>query len=132
MTAEKNIQTEEKQTARIESFSAGVFSIAITLLVLGIKVLTAAELGDHQSLLFALRGQWPSFCAYLVSFFTILIMWIQHHRLFAFIKCTDLPFFYLNGFLLLLVTFVPFPTTLLAEHIQHGNARTAEIGRAHV
>ena len=118
---------DEKETTRIEAFSDGVFSIAITLLVLGIKVPHISDLLPGQSLLQALIAQWPSFLAYLISFFTILIMWVQHHRLFTLIKHSDLPFSYLNGLLLLVVTFVPFPTAILAEHIQHANARMAAL-----
>ncbi len=118
---------EQKETGRIEAFSDGVFSIAITLLVLGIKIPRVGELPLGQNLLQALGAQWPSFLSYFISFFTILIMWVQHHRLFVLIKRSDLPFLYLNGFLLLIVTFVPFPTAILAEHIQHENARTAAL-----
>lgn len=127
MTSEKNITIEEKETGRIEAFSDGVFSIAITLLVLAIKVPRPDEIPPGQSLFQVLGTQWPSFFSYLVSFFTILIMWIQHHRLFTLIKRRDLPFIYLNGFLLLIVTFVPFPTAILGEHIQHANAKEAAL-----
>ncbi len=120
-------QMDQKETARVEAFSDGVFSIAITLLVLGIKVPSIHDLLPGQSLFQVLGTQWPSFLSYLISFFTILIMWVQHHRLFTLIKHIDLPFLYLNGFLLLIVTFVPFPTAVLAEHIQHENARTAAL-----
>ena len=112
---------------RLEAFSDGVFSIAITLLVLVIKIPHVADLAPGQSLLQAFRTQWPSFLSFFISFFTILIMWVQHHRLFTLIKRVDLPFIYLNGFLLLVVTFVPFPTAILAEHIQHANGKTAAL-----
>lgn len=126
MSSEKNLTREEKETGRLEAFSDGVFSIAITLLVLGIKVPHPEDL-SAQSLFQTLAKQWPAFFAYLISFFTILIMWVQHHRLFTLIKRIDLPFIYLNGLLLLAVTFVPFPTEILAAHIQHENARTAAL-----
>lgn len=122
-----SVSAEEKETQRIEAFSDGVFGIALTLLVLGIKVPQLEDLHAGKSLLQALGSQWPAFCAYLISFFTILIMWIQHHRLFVLIRRADLPFMYLNGFLLLIVTFVPFPTELLAEHFLHEEARTASL-----
>lgn len=122
---EKKTAFDERETNRTEAFSDGVFSIAITLLVLGIKVPQIKDLSSGQSLLQAFAAQWPSFLSFLISFFTIFIMWVQHHRLFTLIKRVDLPFMYLNGFLLLIVTFVPFPTAILAEHIQHANAKTA-------
>lgn len=118
---------EEKQTLRMEAFSDGVFAIAITLLVLGIRVPLAHDLEPGQSLIQVLLSQWPSFVSYLISFFTILIMWIQHHRLFMIIKRNDLGLAYLNGFLLLLVAFVPFPTAVLGEHIQSAGAKTATL-----
>lgn len=113
----------EKETARLEAFSDGVFAIAITLLILDIKV--PRELPAGVSLLQALLKQWPSLIAFLTSFFTILIMWINHHRIFSQIKRVDDLFLLINGCLLLLVTFIPFPTSLVAEYITTGEQRTA-------
>lgn len=117
--------TQEKETIRVEAFSDGVFAIAITLLVLDLKVPKAESLGEGSSLWHYLIDQWPVFMAYFVSFCTILIMWISHHRLFNEIRKVDDVFLYLNGFLLLFISLTPFPTSLLAEHIQHTDASTA-------
>jgi uncharacterized membrane protein len=68
---------DTKETLRIEAFSDGVFAIAITLLVLELKV--PPDLKPHESLLRALLQSWPSYAAFLVSFATILIMWVNHH-----------------------------------------------------
>src|SRR5215472_18415821 len=68
-----------RDTARLEAFSDGVFAIAITLLVLNIRVPLASEL-KGQTLLEALRQQWPAYLAYVVSFVTILLMWVGHHN----------------------------------------------------
>jgi TMEM175 potassium channel family protein len=115
-----------KETARLEAFSDGVFAIAITLLVLELKVPHASELRQSgRRLTGALLHQWPSFLAYITSFATILVMWVNHHRLFTYIRRTNPLFLYLNGLLLLFVTFVPFPTALVAEHIEEPEARTA-------
>ncbi len=119
------ISAEEKETGRIEAFSDGVFSIAITLLVLEMKAPKLDHLGPQISLFQALLHEWPSYMAYLISFFTVLIMWVNHHRLFTHIKRSNNTFLFLNGFLLLWVAFVPFPTAVLAEHIQHTYAVTA-------
>src|SRR6266480_1695989 len=70
---------DPKETARIEAFSDGVFAIAITLLVLELKVPREHEPGELAPALLAL---WPSYLAFLTSFATIGIMWINHHRLF--------------------------------------------------
>ena len=113
----------EKETGRIEAFSDGVFAIAITLLVLDIKV--PRELPESTRLLDALLAQWPVYFAFVTSFAIIGIMWINHHRLFNLIKRSDQMLLVLNGLLLLGITFVPFPTALVAEYIGHPDERVA-------
>jgi TMEM175 potassium channel family protein len=117
--------SERKETGRIETFSDGVFAIAMTLLVLGIKVPKASELGAGGSLGLALLQLWPHYIAFVTSFVTILAMWVNHHRIFRFVLRSDHFFLYWNGFLLLLITFMPFPTTVLAEYFLHPEARIA-------
>lgn len=109
---------QEKETGRIEAFSDGVFAIAVTLLILEIKVPHLPEEGSGRSLLWALAALWPSYLAYLTSFVTIFIMWVNHHAIFHFMWRSDSSFQFANGFLLLLVTFVPFPTAVLAEYLE--------------
>jgi uncharacterized membrane protein len=116
---------EAKETARVEAFSDGVFAIAITLLVLDMKVPSAKDLPPDARLLGALARQWPTYLAYVTSFFTILVMWVNHHRMMQNIRRTDHLFLLLNGLLLMGVVIVPFPTALAAEYIQHREARTA-------
>jgi uncharacterized membrane protein len=116
---------EAKETGRIEAFSDGVFAIAVTLLVLELKVPQLAEEATNTALWAALLDRWPSYLAYLVSFATILIMWVNHHRLFTIIQRADSRFMFLNGLLLLLVTTVPFPTALLAEYLERPAAQVA-------
>jgi len=116
---------ERNETVRIEAFSDGVFAIAITLLVLGIKVPRANELGAGGSLGSTLLKQWPHYLAFVTSFITIFAKWVNHHRIFSFIQRTDHPFLYWNGLLLLFITFMPFPTTLLSEYLLHPEAKTA-------
>jgi len=108
---------EEKETGRIEAFSDGVFAIAITLLILDIKVPHMRDLTSAGGLVQALLGLWPAYIAYLISFATILIIWVNHHRIFNYIKRSDDAFLFLNGFLLFLVVFIPFPTALLSEYL---------------
>jgi len=107
---------EEKETGRVEAFSDGVFAIAITLLVLDIKV-PQLESIEEGGLLEALRKQWPSYLAFACSFLTILIMWINHHNFMKLIKRVDHSFLILNGLLLMGITLVPFPTALISEHL---------------
>ncbi len=109
---------DEKETGRIEAFSDGVFAIAITLLVLELKVPHLADGGAAGSLGRALLAQWPSYVALVTSFFTILVMWANHHRIFELVRRVNAPFLYANGLLLLVVTVVPFPTALLAEYFR--------------
>lgn len=99
-------------TGRLETFADGVFAIAITLLVLGIRVPEA-----HEDLATALLAQWPSFFAYAVSFLTIGIMWVQHHRLFTVIRRSNPTFAMINVVFLLFIAFVPFPTEVLAQRV---------------
>jgi uncharacterized membrane protein len=116
---------ERNETVRIEAFSDGVFAIAITLLVLGIKVPKAHELGADGNLGSTLIKLWPHYLAFVTSFITIFAKWVNHHRIFSFIQRTDHPFLYWNGLLLLFITFMPFPTGLLAEYLLHPEAKAA-------
>jgi uncharacterized membrane protein len=116
--------SEEKETGRIEAFSDGVFAIAITLLVLEIKV-PSHKIVETVGLAASLRSLWPSYLAFITSFASILVMWVNHHRIFSLIRRTDHAFFYWNGFLLMFVTVVPFPTALLADYLLHPQAKVA-------
>ena len=113
------------ETGRIEAFSDGVFAIAITLLVLDLKVPHDAQSGRRLAEL--LLAQWPAYLAFLTSFATILIMWINHHRIFSLVGRTDDRLMFYNGLLLLGVTLVPFPTSLVAEYLPRDGARTAAL-----
>jgi uncharacterized membrane protein len=102
--------------SRLEAFSDGVFAIAITLLVLKIGVPDGGEGG----LWHALTEQWPSFAAFTVSFFVIGIIWVNHHGVIDHLKCANRTVLFLNLLLLFSVAFIPFPTALLAEHLDAG------------
>ena len=115
MSRERPEAAEASETARIEAFSDGIFAVAATLLVVDLKVPHGAVGGT--GLLHALAAQWPSYLAFVTSFAFIGIMWINHHRLFTLIKRSDDLLLVWNGLLLLGVTFVPFPTAVLAEYI---------------
>jgi uncharacterized membrane protein len=109
------------QTNRVEAFSDGVIAIAITLLILEIGVPHVK--GDR--LLDALAHEWPSYAAYVVSFVTIGIMWVNHHALFDHVRTVDRGLLFVNLFLLLAIAFIPFPTALLAAYL-----RDSDGGRA--
>ena len=120
-----NGPVEEKETGRIEAFSDGVFAIAITLLILEIRVPHLPAESGPSALGAALAGLWPSYVAFLTSFLTIFIMWANHHAIFRLVCRSDARFLYTNGLLLLLVTFVPFPTAILAEYLERPAAPAA-------
>ncbi len=105
---------EEKETGRLEAFSDGVLAVAITLLVLNLKLPPDNALDDHH-FWSALLNQWSTLLAFVASFATIGIMWINHHRLFNYIKRTNTVLFLLNLLLLLVIVFIPFPTALVAQ-----------------
>jgi hypothetical protein len=108
---------------RLEAFSDGVLAIAITLLVIEIH---PPEIGEGETLAHALWQQWPSYVAYLVSFLTIGVIWLNHHRIFDQVARVDGPLLLLN-LNLLWTALIPFPTAVVAEHLQDGDeaARTA-------
>jgi uncharacterized membrane protein len=116
---------EANETVRLEAFSDGVFAIAITLLVLEIHVPNEAEIAEHGGLARALADLWSSYVAFVASFLTILIMWINHHTIFRAIRRTDQFLIISNGLLLMGVTFVPFPTTVLAQHLEGSEGEVA-------
>jgi TMEM175 potassium channel family protein len=111
-----------KETGRVEAFSDGVFAIAMTLLVLNVKVPNTDQPGQLGSLLWQ---QWPSYLAFVISFAFIGIMWVNHHRLFVHIRRIDHMLLVLNGALLLGVTAVPFPTAVLAQYLGKPDEKAA-------
>ena len=101
-------------TRRAEAFSDGVFAVAITVLVFGLLPIGArsgAGLGGD------LARNWPTYVAYVVSFLTIGIMWLNHHTLMAQMKRVNRSLLVLNLLLLMGVVAVPFPTALVADHL---------------
>src|SRR5882672_7032397 len=110
------------RTSRLEAFSDGVFAIAATLLVLELRVPA-----DEPDLTHALLQLWPAYAAYLVSFLTIGIIWVNHHTLLEHCRRADRPFLYLNLLLLVAVGIVPFPTALVGRYILSEHGATAAL-----
>jgi uncharacterized membrane protein len=112
---------------RVEAFSDGVFAIAITLLILEIRLpghedgraLTDAEVWHELAVI------WPSYLAYAVTFMLIGMVWMNHHRMFHHIARIDAMVLALNLLLLLDVAFLPFPTSLLADTLSRGEGEHA-------
>lgn len=105
----------QKETARLETFSDGVFAIAITLLVLELISMLHPQSGE--SLLNTYFHHWEPFLAFLSGFLTIMVCWINHKHVFDYIHKTDSNLPWVNGFVLLMITFTPFPTAILAEYL---------------
>jgi len=105
----------EVSTQRIEAFSDGVFAIAITLLILEIKV--PHLVGTDKSLASGLLDLWSSYFGYVSSFIMIGIYWVNHHYVFQLYKRTDHYFLILNVLFLMCISFVPFTTSVLAEYL---------------
>jgi uncharacterized membrane protein len=108
-------------TGRAEAFSDGVFAVAITLLVFGLRPSGGGSLA-HQ-----LLHSWPQYLAYTVSFLTIGIMWMNHHTILAHVTRVDRPLLVLNLLLLMGVVAIPFPTALVADHLLHPGATAAAV-----
>ena len=105
----------EAERGRLEAFSDGVFAIAVTLLILEVKV------GDEGgSLAQRLRHAWPTYVAYLISFAVIGIMWINHHNMLQAVHSVDHTILVANLAMLLVISFIPFPTKIVGEHISQG------------
>lgn len=104
------------QKNRLEAFSDGVIAIIITLLVLEIKVSHIDEEVNSQKVIVSLISIAPKFFSWALSFFMLLIMWVNHHRIFNEIEKTDNALLWLNGLLLFFMSFVPFPTAFMGDY----------------
>jgi uncharacterized membrane protein len=105
----------------METYSDGVFAIAATLLVLEFSVDSSDELGSQ------LLQLWPSYLAYLTSFITIGIIWMNHHHAVSLMGRTDRTFLFINNLLLMTVAFLPFPTKLVAQFLQSDGEKAAAL-----
>jgi len=99
---------------RVEAFSDGVFAVAITLLVLDLRIPSPGG----RSVAHQLAGQWPEYVAYGVSFLVIGIIWVNHHVLIGKLARVDRPVLFLNLLLLFFVVLIPFPTAVVAQHLR--------------
>lgn len=101
---------------RVEAFSDGIFAIIVTLLVLEIKV---PHIEDHAStgqLAAALWHLAPKVIAWMISFVTVCVIWVNHHRIFEVLTAVDQWMFWLNANLLMWVSLIPFPTALMGDY----------------
>ncbi|HET7353043.1 MAG TPA: TMEM175 family protein [Gaiellaceae bacterium] len=103
----------EPGTGRLEAFSDGVFAVAATLLVLQFTISHKFPVGAQ------LRQLWPAYLAYVTTFVTIGIIWINHHHTVSLLGRCDRTMLFINNLLLMTVVFLPFPTKLVAEDLHH-------------
>ena len=115
---------DEPGTDRLETFSDGVFAIAATLLVLEFSVKNGADLGTQ------LLHLWPAYLAYVTSFVTIGIIWMNHHHTVSLLGRVDRTFLFVNNLLLLTVAFLPFPTGLVGKYLQKDGEQAAALAYA--
>jgi uncharacterized membrane protein len=119
--------TETNPHVRLEAFCDGVFAIALTLLIIDIKLPPTADFHSTADLWHALRHLLPSIFAFLLSFTIIFITWVNHHNNFKLVNKSSGPFTFANGFLMLTIVFIPFPTSLIGEYLLTDHAAPAVI-----
>lgn len=120
-----NAANTSSDTGRLEALSDGIFAIAITLLgfQLAVPVLEAPQ--SNGRLWSAFLDLWPNYLSFVMSFTSILIMWINHHAIFRAMARMDKFIMIANGILLLFVTAVPFVTMMIAEYLRTDAAAMA-------
>jgi uncharacterized membrane protein len=111
-------------TSRLEAFSDGVFAIAATLLVLEFAVGSGRDLGH------TLVHLWPAYLAYVTSFVTIGIIWMNHHHTVSLLGRVDRTMLFINNLLLLTIAFLPFPTKLVADYLRKDGEQAAVLAYA--
>jgi uncharacterized membrane protein len=113
--------------SRLEAFCDGVFAIALTLLIIDVKIPSTTEIHTTADFWLALKHIAPTIFAFVLSFTIILITWVNHHAGIRLVNKSTPSFIYANGFLLLTVVFIPFPTSLLGEYILTDHAAPAVV-----
>jgi uncharacterized membrane protein len=115
--AASGVMPETNINSRLEAFCDGVFAIALTLLIIDIRIPPSAHTGTTRDLWLALWHLLPSLFAFLLSFAIIVITWANHHAVIRLVDKSSHPFIFANGLLLLTVVFIPFPTALMGDYL---------------
>ena len=118
---------ESNPNARLEMFCDGVFAIAITILILDMKVPPLDTIHSIHDVWHAVANLWPSFFALCLSFIIIFISWVGHHNIFLMLDKTSPQFQFANGFFLFTVIFIPFAAAFMAEYMNTPYAQPAII-----
>jgi uncharacterized membrane protein len=118
---------EANPNSRLEAFSDGVFAIALTLLILDVRVPSSEDIKTISDLWLSLKHLLPSVLAFLLSFAIVFITWANHHATLKLVDKSSPSFLYANGLLLLAVVVLPFPTALLGEYVLTAHAAPAVV-----
>ena len=118
---------ETSVNSRLEAFCDGVFAIALTLLILDLRIPASASIATTRDLWLALAHLLPPLFSFLLSFAVVLICWANHHAALKLVNKSSSPFIYANGLLLLSIVFLPFPTALLGEYFLTDHSAPAVI-----
>jgi uncharacterized membrane protein len=113
--------------SRLEAFCDAVFAIALTLLIIDIKIPSTTEINNTSDFWIALKHIAPSIFTFVLSFSIIFITWVNHHNGLKLVNNSSASFIYANGFLLLTVVFIPFPTSLMGEYLLTDHAAPAVV-----
>ena len=116
-TSPESAVSGENPNTRLEAFCDGVFSVALTLLIIDIAIPSTKTINNTADFWSALRGIAPSLWAFLLSFTIVFILWVNHHATLKLINKSSVHFIYANGIFLLSAVFIPFPTSLLGKYI---------------
>jgi uncharacterized membrane protein len=119
--------TQPHANARLEALCDGVFAIALTLLILDVKLPSTERVASTSELWRALQDLTPAIFAFVLSFCVILITWVNHHATLRLVNNSSASFIYANGFLLLTVVSLPFPTRLLGDFLWTDHAAPAVV-----
>jgi uncharacterized membrane protein len=117
---------ERHANVRLEAFCDGVFAIALTLLIIDIR-LPPGPINSTAEFWLALRSILPSIFAFLLSFLVIFITWVNHHSALSGVNKTSAMFVWANALLLLDVVAIPFPTRLMGDYILTDHAAPAVV-----
>ena len=118
---------ESNVNSRLEAFCDGVFAIALTLLIIDIKIPAGEIINTTNDSWLALQHLLPSVFAFLLSFMVVFISWVNHHGTLKLVNKSSHAFVYANGFLLLTIVVLPFPASLLSEHLFTSHATPAVV-----
>lgn len=110
------INGDHRSAHRLVQFSDGVFTVALTLLVIDIAVPTLPNGVSQDVLVSQLAAQLPNIEAFVLTFWVVGAYWLTHHRHFLYIRRYDGPLLLLNLLLLMTVCFIPWPTAVLGHY----------------